>query len=281
MADVGVAGCFNSQELIRRAILLSLGEDHSSTANINVELYKVALVYTDIGGDKAMIASDTDLIDVGSQFNTKGEVKVFASVEINKDEEESPTLEWVAESSTVTTASATAAQANNTTTPAPFIHGRQTCDECRTTPIIGTRYAATNLPDYDLCSRCKNNYKGSEIIFQAIHELDRDRPFQEFWQKHWQERWQEQKQVDESPTHPTLESSAAESSIQADHSATSIANPSPFIIKLALVDTGGKKYDSFAALKHLGGRNVSHPRNCHNALAAPTCVSCHVSSTFD
>jgi hypothetical protein len=37
----------------------------------------------------------------------------------------------------------------------------------------------------------------------------------------------------------TLES-AAESSIQADHSATSIANPSPFIIKLALVDSGGK-----------------------------------------
>jgi hypothetical protein len=93
MADVGVAGCFNSQELIRRAILLSLGDDPSSTAEVNVELYKVALVYTDIGGDKAMIASDTDLIDVGSQFNAKGEVKVFVTVQINKDKEESPNVQ--------------------------------------------------------------------------------------------------------------------------------------------------------------------------------------------
>jgi hypothetical protein len=79
---------------------------------------------------------------------------------------------------------------------------------------------------------------------------------------------------------PTLES-AAESSIQADHSANSITHPSPFIVKLALADSGGKKVDSFASLKHLGGRNVSHPRNCHDALAAPTCVSCHVSTAFD
>jgi hypothetical protein len=88
MADVGVAGCFNSQELTRRAIFLSLGEDPSSTTEVDVELYKVALVYTDIGGDKAIIASDTDLIDVGSQFNTKGEVKVFASVEINMEDKD-------------------------------------------------------------------------------------------------------------------------------------------------------------------------------------------------
>jgi hypothetical protein len=100
MTHVGVPGCFNSQELKRHAILLSLGDDPSSTTEVDIELYKVALVYTDTGGDKAMIASDTDLIDVGSQFDTKGEVKVFASVEIKKDEEESPTLECVTESST-------------------------------------------------------------------------------------------------------------------------------------------------------------------------------------
>jgi hypothetical protein len=81
------------------------------------------------------------------------------------------------------TPSATATQANHTTTtPAPFIHGRHTCDGCLTTPIVGTRYLAINLPDYDLCAQCKDNYKGSEIKFQAV-VLDRDRPFQERWQR--------------------------------------------------------------------------------------------------
>jgi hypothetical protein len=243
MADVGVAGCFNSQELKRRAILLSLREDPSSTTEVDVEFYKVALVYTDIGGDKAMISSDTDLIDVGSQFNTKGEVKVFVSVEIKKDEEESPTLEWVAESSTVTTPSATATQANNTTTPAPFIHGRHTCNGCRTNPIIGTRYRATNLHDYDLCSQCKDIYQG-EIRFHPIQELDRDGPFQERWQ-----RRQEQKQADESPT---LESSAAESSIQADNSATS--NKAMIASDTDLIDVGSQS--SAAAQFTRGGLQV-------------------------
>ena len=48
----------------------------------------------------------------------------------------------------------------------PFIHGRHTCDQCLTTPIIGTRYHALNLPDYDLCANCFGNYKGSEIVFE-------------------------------------------------------------------------------------------------------------------
>jgi hypothetical protein len=49
----------------------------------------------------------------------------------------------------------------------PFIHGRHTCDGCLCTPIIGTRYHATNLPDYDLCATCRGNYKGTEIHFEA------------------------------------------------------------------------------------------------------------------
>lgn len=48
----------------------------------------------------------------------------------------------------------------------PFIHGRHTCDQCLTTPIVGTRYHALNLPDYDLCAICFGNYKGSEIVFE-------------------------------------------------------------------------------------------------------------------
>jgi len=67
----------------------------------------------------------------------------------------------------------------------PFIHGRHTCDACLSTPIVGKRYHATNLPDYDLCQNCFDNYKGSEIKFDAV-QLDRDAPFQERWHGRYQ-----------------------------------------------------------------------------------------------
>jgi hypothetical protein len=62
----------------------------------------------------------------------------------------------------------------------PFIHGRHTCDGCLQTPIVGTRYKASNLPDYDLCSNCHSNYKGAYIQFESA-ELDRDRQLQGRW----------------------------------------------------------------------------------------------------
>lgn len=63
-----------------------------------------------------------------------------------------------------------------------FIHGRHTCDGCLVTPIVGIRYHATNVPDYDLCQKCFPNYKGKEIEF-APEELDRDRHLQTRWQR--------------------------------------------------------------------------------------------------
>lgn len=63
-----------------------------------------------------------------------------------------------------------------------FIHGRHTCDGCLTTPIIGKRYYSTNLPDYDLCQKCYDNYKGSEIKFESV-ELRRDVEFQDRWRR--------------------------------------------------------------------------------------------------
>ena len=51
-----------------------------------------------------------------------------------------------------------------------FIHGRHTCDGCLVTPIVGIRYHATNIPDYDLCQKCFPNYKGKDIVF-APEEL--------------------------------------------------------------------------------------------------------------
>jgi hypothetical protein len=50
----------------------------------------------------------------------------------------------------------------------PFIHGRHTCDGCLTTPIVGKRFHATNLPDYDLCADCHRNYSNEEIKFEEV-----------------------------------------------------------------------------------------------------------------
>jgi hypothetical protein len=61
-----------------------------------------------------------------------------------------------------------------------FIHGRHTCDGCYTTPIIGYRYNATNLPDYDVCQKCFNNYKGEDVLFQP-EQLQRDEHLQRRW----------------------------------------------------------------------------------------------------
>jgi hypothetical protein len=66
--------------------------------------------------------------------------------------------------------------------PSVFIHGRHTCDGCFTTPIIGIRYHAVNLPDYDLCQNCVQNYKGSDIKFKP-EQLERDVPLQHRWKQ--------------------------------------------------------------------------------------------------
>jgi hypothetical protein len=70
---------------------------------------------------------------------------------------------------TTTTTTPPSTTTTSTTPPErPFIHGRHTCDGCLTTPIVGQRFHAINLPDYDLCGPCRNNYKGTEIEFVPV-----------------------------------------------------------------------------------------------------------------
>lgn len=47
-----------------------------------------------------------------------------------------------------------------------FIHARHTCDGCSKSPIIGTRYRATNIPDFDFCANCFNKYEGEKTDFK-------------------------------------------------------------------------------------------------------------------
>ena len=41
-------------------------------------------------------------------------------------------------------------------------------DNCLVTPIVGKRYHASNLPDYDLCSDCFKNYAGTNVVFESV-----------------------------------------------------------------------------------------------------------------
>ncbi len=47
-----------------------------------------------------------------------------------------------------------------------FIHARHTCDGCQKSPIIGTRFHATKIPDFDLCATCYEKYDGDDLDFK-------------------------------------------------------------------------------------------------------------------
>jgi len=53
----------------------------------------------------------------------------------------------------------------------PIEHDDVCCDECGATPIIGIRYVATHLYDYDLCSSCFSDHTADRDSFVAF-----DRP---------------------------------------------------------------------------------------------------------
>jgi len=44
-----------------------------------------------------------------------------------------------------------------------FIHARHCCNGCFKAPIIGTRYHATKIPEFDLCGSCFDKYEGDDI----------------------------------------------------------------------------------------------------------------------
>lgn len=54
-----------------------------------------------------------------------------------------------------------------------FCHTRHECDGCSVSPIIGFRYRATNIPNYDLCQTCKETYDAdgkTDMIFRKAQQ---------------------------------------------------------------------------------------------------------------
>jgi hypothetical protein len=98
---------FNFYELTRHAIFIFTGEDPSNTTEVDVDPYKVTFFYTDIDGDKTMIAFDSDLEQAVRQFKQKGGLKIFANVQSVQDLPEAPPTEGPTScESTQTTAAA-------------------------------------------------------------------------------------------------------------------------------------------------------------------------------
>jgi len=57
-----------------------------------------------------------------------------------------------------------------TTKPCMVRHRGIRCDGCDMVPIIGNRYHSTNLPDYDLCEKCHQGMKETNIKFSVIEK---------------------------------------------------------------------------------------------------------------
>jgi len=55
-----------------------------------------------------------------------------------------------------------------------FIHNRHTCDGCGVSPIVGYRWHAVNIRNYDLCHKCKFTKKDGHILFQMA-QIESDR----------------------------------------------------------------------------------------------------------
>ena len=107
----------------------------------------------------------------------------------------------------------------------PFIHARHTCDGCGSVPIIGKRYRSTNIPNYDLCNRCFDNYSGNEIQFETV-ELARDTALQLRWQKHYRKKVALMKAQDHAKkeVHPEVEDSSAKDGSKEEATTASNAN---------------------------------------------------------
>jgi Zinc finger, ZZ type len=50
----------------------------------------------------------------------------------------------------------------------PITHESHTCDSCLTRPIVGKRFHAVHLPDYDLCEAWFGNYNGTVEFVEAV-----------------------------------------------------------------------------------------------------------------
>jgi hypothetical protein len=201
-----------------RLIELAISFKNLKLRGIQNGRLSITTTYIDIDGDEITISSDDELIDAFTQFvDSKppvlrakttivrrknatssatedfGKKKLRSIPDVSHGQNEinnqpSPAVLATAIPVAKTIQDKNAQAENEISGYDPnFIHGRHTCDGCLSTPIYGIRYHAENLQDYDLCSTCYGNYKGSDVIFKPV-QLDRDRDHQTRWKNRQQRR---------------------------------------------------------------------------------------------
>ncbi len=82
------------------------------------------------------------------------------------------TTKSIEERSTVYLLTENKEESSNPADHSPTVtHWAHTCDSC-TKPIVGVRYHAINIADYDFCYECRAEYKGEDIQFEVIPSSD-------------------------------------------------------------------------------------------------------------
>jgi hypothetical protein len=148
------------EKMVSIASTHALSGDAASDATTNAKVF-----YIDEDGDNITITSDKELEDAFMQTLKKfpRRIPFRVTVSIPKQDESikaHPFKARKAERMKVMKAISQSLGEDN------FIHARHTCDGCSKTPIIGTRYHAAKIPDFDLCTACYEKYEGEDLDFK-------------------------------------------------------------------------------------------------------------------
>mmetsp|Transcript_28335 Transcript_28335/g.58858 ORF Transcript_28335/g.58858 Transcript_28335/m.58858 type:complete len:834 (+) Transcript_28335:345-2846(+) len=198
----------SSNSTLSFAKLIGIASDFAFNSRPAEKLEKVKVTYIDEDGDKITMSSDEELMEAFRQTLKKFPARVFRINATFPKEQATPKAPPV-EAKKVEEKRVDAPSKHEETkclAQRPqrgvrcvikgkgvdvssqvydekfFIHARHTCDGCSKTPIIGTRYHATKIPDFDLCETCFKEYKGEDLDFKP-EIFDRDRPMQPRWLK--------------------------------------------------------------------------------------------------
>jgi len=135
---------------------LSLRDGEQKT--VNLDEWKITTTYDDSDGDRITFSSDVEFIEALTDMRSNETVfRVRAEVTKKSNHEEG----WKVKQSRSVLSDAARSNCNqnafadeNKNLDPCFIHVRHTCDNCDKSPIVGIRYHACNLPNYDLCKEC-------------------------------------------------------------------------------------------------------------------------------
>lgn len=137
-------------------IVLTTFLDKNAVTDVELNRYHIELTFDDNDNDKIRIYSNVDIISALSEYSTIGKVKIMCKVEARSEQNDISTSH-----DTSIKYSPTATVADNIR----FVHGRHTCEGCKTKPIIGKRFHCYS-ENFDACESCMSTYEGDEVLVE-------------------------------------------------------------------------------------------------------------------